>query len=132
MVDESDEVVETLCLLGGIPAVMRFGTSEWPLSIQLEAAYFLLQMCQTSPLTLQMFIAAKGWDGGMNVILPNNHNAILCFCGSCHKKDEIITFGPLISRCDTLDCPFWSSSSSPATTTLEILLAVDDDIISAI
>jgi hypothetical protein len=45
-----------------IPVVMSFAGPERDRSreIRKEAAYFLQQLCQSSPLTLQMFIACRG------------------------------------------------------------------------
>ncbi|CAN8260071.1 unnamed protein product [Cochlearia groenlandica] len=53
---------ENACLVGLIPVVMSFAGPERDHSreIRKEAAYFLQQLCQSSPLTLQMFIACRG------------------------------------------------------------------------
>ncbi|KAG2318344.1 hypothetical protein Bca52824_011557 [Brassica carinata] len=53
---------ENACLVGLIPLVMSFAGPERDRSreIRKEAAYFLQQLCQSSSLTLQMFIACRG------------------------------------------------------------------------
>ena len=54
------EIKENLCLVGGIPAIMKFASKEYPKDVRLETARFIKQMCETSTLTLQMFIACRG------------------------------------------------------------------------
>ncbi|KAL9664752.1 hypothetical protein QQ045_020159 [Rhodiola kirilowii] len=51
---------ENACLVGLIPIIMSFAVPDRPREIRMEAAYFLQQLCQSSPLTLQMFIACRG------------------------------------------------------------------------
>uniref|UniRef100_A0A7N0UKQ6 Uncharacterized protein n=1 Tax=Kalanchoe fedtschenkoi TaxID=63787 RepID=A0A7N0UKQ6_KALFE len=51
---------ENACLVGLIPTVMSFAVPDRPREIRMEAAYFLQQLCQSSSLTLQMFIACRG------------------------------------------------------------------------
>ncbi|CAM8950675.1 unnamed protein product [Rhodiola kirilowii] len=51
---------ENACLVGLIPIVMSFAVPDRPREIRMEAACFLQQLCQSSPLTLQMFIACRG------------------------------------------------------------------------
>uniref|UniRef100_A0A7N0UJB9 non-specific serine/threonine protein kinase n=1 Tax=Kalanchoe fedtschenkoi TaxID=63787 RepID=A0A7N0UJB9_KALFE len=43
-----------------IPTVMSFAVPDRPREIRMESAYFLQQLCQSSLLTLQMFIACRG------------------------------------------------------------------------
>jgi serine/threonine protein kinase len=61
---ENEELMETLCFLGGIPIISRFADQRVSSQIRLEAAAFVRQMCQGSTLTLQMFIGC----GGLNVL----------------------------------------------------------------
>lgn len=51
---------ETLCLVGVLPAIMKFGSRNYNTHIREEASFFVNEMCHTSPLTLQMFIACRG------------------------------------------------------------------------
>ncbi|EGC39194.1 hypothetical protein DICPUDRAFT_96609 [Dictyostelium purpureum] len=60
IIDNNMEIQENLCLVGGIPAIMKFSGPEYPPSVRLETAAFISKMCSTSTLTLQMFIACKG------------------------------------------------------------------------
>ncbi|EFH60933.1 predicted protein [Arabidopsis lyrata subsp. lyrata] len=62
IVKDNTDFLENACLVGLIPLVMSFAGFERDRSreIRKEAAYFLQQICQSSPLTLQMFIACRG------------------------------------------------------------------------
>ncbi|XP_058181067.1 MAP3K epsilon protein kinase 1-like isoform X1 [Rhododendron vialii] len=51
---------ENACLVGLIPVVMSFAVPDRPREVRMEAACFLQQLCQSSSLTLQMFIACRG------------------------------------------------------------------------
>ncbi|XP_057849758.2 MAP3K epsilon protein kinase 1 isoform X2 [Cryptomeria japonica] len=51
---------ENACLIGLIPVIMKFAQPDNSREIRMQAAYFVQQLCQTSPLTLQMFIACGG------------------------------------------------------------------------
>ncbi|KAK6921449.1 Protein kinase domain [Dillenia turbinata] len=53
---------ENACLVGLIPVVMSLTVPDRDRSreVRMEAAYFLQQLCQSSSLTLQMFIACRG------------------------------------------------------------------------
>lgn len=51
---------ENACLIGLIPVIMKFSQPDNSREIRMQAAYFVQQLCQTSPLTLQMFIACGG------------------------------------------------------------------------
>ncbi|CAL9076653.1 unnamed protein product [Musa textilis] len=51
---------ENACLVGLIPVVMNFAVPDRPREIRMQAAFFLEQLCQSSTLTLQMFIACRG------------------------------------------------------------------------
>ncbi|KAG2317864.1 hypothetical protein Bca52824_020986 [Brassica carinata] len=64
VVKDNTEFQENACLVGIIPVVMSFAGSgperdDHSQEIRMEAAYFLLQLCQSSS-TLQMFIACGG------------------------------------------------------------------------
>eukprot|EP01094_Clydonella_sp_ATCC50884_P002136 TRINITY_DN11643_c0_g1_i1.p1 TRINITY_DN11643_c0_g1~~TRINITY_DN11643_c0_g1_i1.p1 ORF type:complete len:1085 (-),score=383.55 TRINITY_DN11643_c0_g1_i1:312-3566(-) len=60
IIEDNTEIQENLCLVGGIPAIMKFAAKEYPKDVRLETARFIKQMCATSTLTLQMFIACRG------------------------------------------------------------------------
>ncbi|KAL1193768.1 MAP3K epsilon protein kinase 2 [Cardamine amara subsp. amara] len=62
IIKDNTDFLENACLIGLIPVVMNIAGSEWDCSreIRKEAAYFLQQLCQSSSLTLQMFIACRG------------------------------------------------------------------------
>lgn len=59
------EIQENLCFVGGIPIITRFASKRYSSEIRLEAAIFVRQMCQTSVLTLQMFVSS----GGLKVLV---------------------------------------------------------------
>ncbi|KAK8482819.1 hypothetical protein V6N13_085570 [Hibiscus sabdariffa] len=60
IVKENSDFQENACLVGFIPLVMSFAGPDRPREIRMEAAYFLQQLCHSSSLTLQMFIACRG------------------------------------------------------------------------
>lgn len=60
ILDGSPEIQENLCLVGGIPAIMRFAGGGNPDNLRAEAASFVSKMCHTSAITLQMFVASRG------------------------------------------------------------------------
>lgn len=51
--------------MGGIPIISRYTSKKYTQRIRLEAANFVQQICQSSTLTLQMFISC----GGLNVLV---------------------------------------------------------------
>ncbi|XP_026659914.2 MAP3K epsilon protein kinase 1-like isoform X4 [Phoenix dactylifera] len=51
---------ENACLVGLIPVVMNFAVPDRPREVRLQAAFFIQQLCQSSTITLQMFIACRG------------------------------------------------------------------------
>ncbi|CAA7402037.1 unnamed protein product [Spirodela intermedia] len=51
---------ENACLIGLIPVVMGFAMPDHPRDVRMQAAFFFQQLCQSSSLTLQMFIACRG------------------------------------------------------------------------
>ncbi|KAG9146201.1 hypothetical protein Leryth_007903 [Lithospermum erythrorhizon] len=60
IIKDNTDFLENACLIGLIPIVMSFAVPDCPREVRMEAAYFLQQLCQSSPLTLQMFIACRG------------------------------------------------------------------------
>ncbi|CAI0378079.1 unnamed protein product [Linum tenue] len=60
IVKDNTDFQENACLVGLIPVVMSFSGPDRPREVRMEAAYFLQQLCQSSFLTLQMFIACRG------------------------------------------------------------------------
>jgi hypothetical protein len=58
------EVQESLCFMGGIPIVTKFAFKPFASNIRHEAAAFFQQICQTSALTMQIFVSCRG----LNVI----------------------------------------------------------------
>ncbi|KAK4423244.1 MAP3K epsilon protein kinase [Sesamum alatum] len=60
IIKDNTDFQENACLVGLIPIVMSFAVHDRPREVRMEAAYFLQQLCQSSSLTLQMFIACRG------------------------------------------------------------------------
>ncbi|CAN1255160.1 MAP3K epsilon protein kinase 1 [Linum perenne] len=60
IVKDNTDFQENACLVGLIPVVMSFAGPDRPREVRMEAAYFLQKLCQSSFLTLQMFIACRG------------------------------------------------------------------------
>eukprot|EP01135_Chromosphaera_perkinsii_P007627 Nk52_evm83s914 gene=Nk52_evmTU83s914 len=60
VMEGSFEIQENFCMVGGIPAVMKFAAPKYTIDVRKEAALFIRQMCRTSSTTLQMFIACRG------------------------------------------------------------------------
>ncbi|PIN06315.1 MEKK [Handroanthus impetiginosus] len=60
IIKNNTEFQENACLVGLIPVVMSLAVRERPWEVRLESACFLQQLCQSSSLTLQMFIACGG------------------------------------------------------------------------
>jgi hypothetical protein len=61
---DDSEAQESLCFIGGIPIITSFSHHQFSSDIRKQSAAFVRQMCQTSILTLQMFIGC----GGLNVL----------------------------------------------------------------
>ncbi|KAF8333555.1 uncharacterized protein EI90DRAFT_3145216 [Cantharellus anzutake] len=53
-------ILESFCLIGGIPVVMAFTSKKYSLECRSEASNFVQLLCQSSMLTLQMFISCRG------------------------------------------------------------------------
>ncbi|CAI9785538.1 unnamed protein product [Fraxinus pennsylvanica] len=60
IIKDNTDFLENACLVGLIPVVMSFAMPDRPREVRMEAAFFLQQLCQSSSLTLQMFIACRG------------------------------------------------------------------------
>ncbi|TYH86083.1 hypothetical protein ES332_D01G017500v1 [Gossypium tomentosum] len=60
IIKENTDFQENACLVGFIPLIKSFAGPDRPREIRMEAAYFLQQLCQSSSLTLQMFLACHG------------------------------------------------------------------------
>ncbi|KAF8407462.1 hypothetical protein HHK36_006595 [Tetracentron sinense] len=73
IIKDNTDFQENACLVGlvsgsgidfkmysQIPVVMSFAVPDRPREVRMQAAYFLQQLCQSSSLTLQMFIACRG------------------------------------------------------------------------
>ncbi|KAK4484077.1 hypothetical protein RD792_011297 [Penstemon davidsonii] len=60
IIKDNTDFQENACLVGLIPVVMGFAVPDRPREVRMEAAYFFQQLCQSSSLTLQMFIACRG------------------------------------------------------------------------
>ncbi|XP_051122206.1 MAP3K epsilon protein kinase 1-like isoform X2 [Andrographis paniculata] len=60
IVKDNTDILESACLIGLIPVVLNFAVPERPREVRLETAFFIQQLCQSSSLTLQMFIACRG------------------------------------------------------------------------
>lgn len=54
-------LVESFCLVGGIAVVMTYASKRYSHELRLEAATFVGHVTHTSVLTLQMFIACRGF-----------------------------------------------------------------------
>jgi hypothetical protein len=64
IINNDVEVQESLCFMGGIPIVTKFAFKPFASNIRHEAAAFFQQICQTSTLTMQIFVSCRG----LNVI----------------------------------------------------------------
>ncbi|KAI3812344.1 hypothetical protein L1987_17051 [Smallanthus sonchifolius] len=60
IIKDNTDFQENACLVGLVPVVMGFAVPDRTREVRMEAAYFLQQLCQSSSLTLQMFIACRG------------------------------------------------------------------------
>ncbi|XP_076885577.1 MAP3K epsilon protein kinase 1-like isoform X6 [Bidens hawaiensis] len=60
IIKDNTDFQENACLVGLVPLVMGFAAPDKTREVRMEAAYFLQQLCQSSSLTLQMFIACRG------------------------------------------------------------------------
>ena len=105
-------VQEKLCFVGGIPKINKFASKKFPREIRLEAAAFVRQMYQTSPLIRQMFVSAGGltvlvdfleddYDDDRELVLigVNGIYSVFELQGSTPKND----FCRILSRNSVLD-----------------------------
>ncbi|KZO92675.1 Pkinase-domain-containing protein [Calocera viscosa TUFC12733] len=53
-------ILESFCLIGGIPVVMSFTSKKFSTECRVEASNFVRSLCTSSPMTLQMFISCRG------------------------------------------------------------------------
>ncbi|KAL1568774.1 MAP3K epsilon protein kinase 1 [Salvia divinorum] len=60
IIKDNTEFQENACLVGLIPIVMSFAVHDRPREVRMEATFFFQHLCQSSSLTLQMFIACRG------------------------------------------------------------------------
>ncbi|KAH7658149.1 Non-specific serine/threonine protein kinase protein [Dioscorea alata] len=60
IIKDNPSFQENACLIGLIPLVMNFAVHDRPREVRMQAAYFIQQLCQSSILTLQMFVACRG------------------------------------------------------------------------
>lgn len=51
---------ETLCLIGVLPSITKFSSLSNPKEVRIETAKFIKEICHTTSLTLQMFVACRG------------------------------------------------------------------------
>eukprot|EP00762_Andalucia_godoyi_P000625 ANDGO_05391.mRNA.1 MAP3K epsilon protein kinase 1 len=52
--------LENLCLMGALPTILKFSFSGWDTEVRDQAGRFVHDICHSSTLTLQMFIACRG------------------------------------------------------------------------
>ncbi|KAG8761646.1 hypothetical protein FRC14_000030 [Serendipita sp. 396] len=60
LVDADYGILESFCLIGGIPVLMGFTSKKYSSECRLEASKTIRMLCHTSVLTLQMFISCRG------------------------------------------------------------------------
>ncbi|KAG0560320.1 hypothetical protein M758_10G166700 [Ceratodon purpureus] len=60
VIQDNADLQENACLIGLVPVVTNFASTERTREIRMEVANFVRQLCQTSATTLQMFISCRG------------------------------------------------------------------------
>mmetsp|Transcript_1064 Transcript_1064/g.3807 ORF Transcript_1064/g.3807 Transcript_1064/m.3807 type:complete len:1109 (+) Transcript_1064:54-3380(+) len=75
IIRENPEIQENICLVGGIPAILKYTTPVYNKAIRLETARFVKQMCGSSNLTHQMFIACRGLPILVSFLKTNNYKS---------------------------------------------------------
>ena len=65
------DIQESLCLLGGVPLVMHYTTSEYNHSIRTEVARFVGIMCSATTHVAQMFVSCRTFPLIVNLLEPN-------------------------------------------------------------
>ncbi|GFR52579.1 hypothetical protein Agub_g15172 [Astrephomene gubernaculifera] len=86
LVRDDVRLLESLCLVGVVPAVARFTQQPWPAGLRLKAAAFVHSLCFQRDSTLQLFIAAGGLKQLCSMVAdsvasepsPLSHVAIQC------------------------------------------------------
>ncbi|KAI9204989.1 uncharacterized protein BJ171DRAFT_598587 [Polychytrium aggregatum] len=68
------QVQENICLLGSLSVIFQYTLNKHPSKVRLEAGLFVLKLCRTSPLTLQMFISCRGLPI-LTQLLEDNYQA---------------------------------------------------------
>ncbi|KAK9810498.1 hypothetical protein WJX72_011817 [[Myrmecia] bisecta] len=53
-------IIESVCLVGMVPAVTRYAAASWPRSLRTQAALFIERLCTASLATAQMLVACQG------------------------------------------------------------------------
>ncbi|KJE97969.1 serine/threonine-protein kinase ppk11 [Capsaspora owczarzaki ATCC 30864] len=72
IVESNTLIQENLCLIGGLPAVMKYAANTYALEVRTEAVRFIREVCYSeSPVTLQMFIASRGLPVLVECIEPD-------------------------------------------------------------
>eukprot|EP00698_Gefionella_okellyi_P024813 TRINITY_DN8855_c0_g1_i1.p1 TRINITY_DN8855_c0_g1~~TRINITY_DN8855_c0_g1_i1.p1 ORF type:complete len:951 (+),score=286.04 TRINITY_DN8855_c0_g1_i1:50-2902(+) len=74
IIEDNVALQENLCLVGIIPAILKFAGPDSSLDIRIQAALFVQQMCFSSTLTLQMFIACRGLPALTGFLEPDFRN----------------------------------------------------------
>lgn len=75
IIKDHPEIQENICLVGGIPAILKYTTPVYNKAIRLETARFVKQMCGSSNLTHQMFIACRGLPILVSFLKTNNYKS---------------------------------------------------------
>lgn len=98
LIAKNQEFQETLCLVGALPAIMEFSRMSYKTEIRIQASQFIKEMCHTSAMTLEMFIACRGlpvlvefmnfteeeWDQQKRMIYDAIDNTMQVF----HRKND--------------------------------------------
>jgi hypothetical protein len=74
VIQDNSDLQENACLIGLIPLVTKFASTEYARDIRMEVGYFVRQLCQTSATTLQMFIACRGLPVLVGFLEPDYAN----------------------------------------------------------
>ncbi|CAM6114867.1 unnamed protein product [Calypogeia fissa] len=71
IIEDNVSFQENACLVGLIPMIMNFAAPERSREMRMQAAAFIQQICLTSSLTLQMFIACRGLPVLVSLLEPD-------------------------------------------------------------
>ncbi|KAJ3446019.1 mtk1/mekk4 [Anaeramoeba flamelloides] len=79
IMDNNENIQENLCLVGGVPLIMKFASKNYSNEIREQASQFIHQACMSSSLTLQMFIACRVLPVLVDLLKVNykNHKPIV-------------------------------------------------------